>query len=188
MFVQKFYAGHLNQLELSKWQEFCVHLQEDVQSFTNVELHKGLEILTQVRQEEVEELLYDFNRLFVGPNRLEASPFESSYRSEDRAVLQFYTLAVRRSYEKAGLVVAKKNNEPDDHLSFELEFICYLLENGLEDETFLKMYEDFLKNHLFEWVPAHCALVRQHTDNSIIIGISYLLEGLLNVEKNEGIF
>ena len=187
MFLQKFYAGHLNQLDLSNWKELFIHLNKDVHYFTSSEMLKAMESFAKLKEEDLEDLLYDFNRLFVGPNKLEASPFESSYRSEERAVLQFYTLAVRRSYERAGLVLVKKNNEPDDHLAYELEFICYLLENGLDDETYLKMHEAFLNNHLFEWIPAHSELIRKHTTNPIIIGISYLLDGLLDVEKNDGL-
>lgn len=45
------------------------------------------------------------------------------------------------------------------------------------------MYEAFLKLHLFQWVEKHCELVREKTANSLITGISNILQGLMEVER-----
>ncbi len=47
---------------------------------------KGIQILSRFSEEDLEELEFDFNRLFVGPNRLEVSPYESTYLNDQRAI------------------------------------------------------------------------------------------------------
>ncbi len=182
-FLQKFYAGHLNKLKESDWKELIKLINNEWVILSNGDPEKVLHKFHEVSKEDLEELEYEFNRLFVGPNRLEASPYESTYRNDQRSLMQFETLAVRRFYEKAGLEVSKKNVEPDDHLALELEFVCYLLENNKESDKYYKMYQDFLKEHLLQWTETHCELVREKTKNNILIGISYLLQNLLSEEK-----
>lgn len=183
MFLQKFYAGQLNRFTKVSWKELIVLLKQEMSFFSNDEITRGFLILSLFTNEDIEELEFDFNRLFVGPNRLEVSPYESTYRNAERVLMQGETLAVRRFYEKAGLVVSKKNIEPDDHIALELEFVCYLLENSLTDATYYQLYQEFLEEHLFQWVESHCELIREKTVNSFLKGISYILQGLLLDEK-----
>jgi TorA maturation chaperone TorD len=42
-----------------------------------------------------------------------------------------------------------------------------------------------LKEHLFEWAEEHCELIREKTENNLIIGISYILQGLMEVERKQ---
>lgn len=183
MFLQKFYAGQLNRLTKVSWKELIELLKQEMSFFSNDKKIKGLLILSLLTDEDIEELEFEFNRLFVGPNRLEVPPYESTYRNAERVVMQDETLAVRRFYEKAGLVVSKKNIEPDDHIALELEFVCYLLENSLKDATYYQFYEEFLEEHLFQWVESHCELIREKTVNTFLNGVSYILQGLLLEEK-----
>lgn len=180
MFLQKFYAGELNSLSKNAWAEIILLISHDLSFFQHDNIKKGITILSQFSEDDIEELEFEFNRLFVGPSRLEASPYESTYRNTERTLMQNETLAVRRFYEKAGLVIAKMNTEPEDHLALELEFICYLLEN----DTTSDLYPSFLKEHLLQWGESHCQLIREKTNNSFLVGISYLLEGLLLEEKS----
>lgn len=184
-FLQKFYYGELNQLPPSKWEKLRDWMIEEMSYYSNENMLRGAEILSNFINTDLDNLEFDFNRLFVGPKRLEASPYESTYRNTDRALMQKETLAVRKFYETAGLVLCKKNSNPDDHLAIELEFICYLLENSLEDEDCKILYQEFLKKHLFQWVEKHCELVREKATNTIIIGVSYILQGLIEIEKKQ---
>ncbi|WP_203557493.1 molecular chaperone TorD family protein [Bacillus sp. B15-48] len=185
MFVQKYYAGELNKLSNTSWEQLVGLINQEVSFFSNEKMKQGIEILSELKDADIAEMEYEFNRLFVGPKRLEAPPYESVYRNTERAVMQSETLAVRRFYENAGLVLTRKNTDPDDHLALELEFVSYLLSNSVEDEDCYVLYEEFLKKHLFQWVENHCELVREKTENKGIIGISYLLEGLLEVERKQ---
>ena len=71
---------------------------------------------------------YDFNRLFVGPQKLLAPPLESYYRNEEHLPMQEETMAVRAAYEEAGLELIAQNKIPDDHAQFEFYFLSCLLE------------------------------------------------------------
>lgn len=183
MFLQKFYSEQLNRISKPTWHNLITFLKEETEIFKEEKIKHGLKLLSQFTDNDLLELEYDFNRLFVGPNKLEASPYESSYLNMEKAVMQSETLAVRRFYEMVGLEVANKNVDPDDHLALELEFICYLLEHSFDDDQFTLLYEKFLVRHLFKWIEAHVELVREKTTNTIIIGISYLMEGLILEEK-----
>lgn len=184
LFLQKFYAGQLNQMDQTSWEKLIGLINQEMTFFSHEGMKKGLETLSKIPKDDISELEFEFNRLFVGPNRLEVSPYASTYRNDQRALMQGETLAVRKFYEKAGLVVSKKNVDPDDHLALELEFVCYLLGKSLEDEMYYHMYHEFLKEHLFHWIESHCELIREKTKNTILIGISYILQGLLLEEKS----
>lgn len=182
VFLQKFYKGEFNHLSSEVWNDLVNAISQEVSSFTNEKMNAALDYFYHFTDCHLEEFEFDFNKLFVGPNRLEASPYESSYRNKNGAVLQGETLAVRRFYETAGLVLKKKNIEPEDHIAFELEFICYLLDKSLINDDCFYLYREFLKQHMFPWVEHHCELVREKTKNHLIIGISYLLQGLMEEE------
>ncbi|UII56381.1 molecular chaperone TorD family protein [Cytobacillus spongiae] len=184
-FLQKFYAGELNKISGALWKQLSGLINDEASYFSNEKMRQGIENFSLLEENDVEEIEFDYNRLFVGPNRLEVSPYESTYRNTERAIMQGETLAVRRFYERAGLVVNQKNIEPDDHLAIELEFICYLLENSLEDEENYVLYEYFLKKHLFQWVEVHCELIREKAKNKLLLGISYLLQGLMEIEREQ---
>lgn len=183
MFLQKFYDGQLNHITKASWKELVDVLTQEMTQFSNDEIIKGLQILSQFTDEDIEDLEFEYNRLFVGPNQLVVSPYESTYRNTERVIMQSETIAVRKFYEKVGLVLSKKNINPDDHIALELEFVCYLLENSLDDETYYQFYQEFLEEHLFHWIEAHCELIRENTENTFLKGISYVLQGLIMEEK-----
>ena len=183
-FLQKFYAGELNKVNREIWNELQEILKEATAYISNEEVCKGLHELSKATEEDYSQLEFDFNRLFVGPNRLEVSPYESNFRHSERAIMQRDTMAVRNFYERAGLVVSKKNVDADDHMALELEFVCYLLANSLENNHYLDLYEEFLHKHLFQWIPPHALLIRKKTNNSVIRGVSYILQALILDEKS----
>lgn len=184
MFLAKFYSGNLLKIDREMWNRLGDMVREEVSFFDHEKMQQGSRMIIQAVNDAA-ELEFDFNRLFVGPDRLEAAPYESVYRGTERAFMQAETMAVRKFYERAGLSLVNKNREPDDHLSFELEFAGYLLEESLEDSVYYELYEAFLRLHLFQWVERHCELVREKTVNGLITGVSYLLQGLMEVERKQ---
>lgn len=120
--------------------------------------------LIKVQEEkEKKRLVYEFNRLFVGPQSPPAPPYESVYRNGERQVMQVSTLDVRRWYRSEGLSLAGRSNEPDDYIATELEFAAYLLSNALERyqknqpqkaEAYIENYNAFYQNHLAVWLPS----------------------------------
>ena len=182
-FVQKFYSASLNKLEKSIWNTLISSLEKDTKGLKEEKVKQGIQLLSQLKDEDLKELEYDFNRLFVGPNKLEASPYESSYLNADNALMQRETMSVREFYKLVGLEVANRNVDPDDRLALELEFICYLLETSFDNQDCIVLYQQFLRKHLFKWIISHTELVRKKTSNTIILGISSILEGIILEEK-----
>ena len=74
----------------------------------------------------------DNTRLFLGPGKVLAAPWESVHFTEERLVFQQQTLQVRGWYSRFGLEVIKLHQEPDDHIGLELEFLAHLANLGLQ--------------------------------------------------------
>lgn len=105
---------------------------------------------------------YEFNRLFVGPGRLAAPPYESVWRTDDRLLLQASTETVRSFYRDHGVQTTQV--EPADHLALELEFYALLQQRTLEGHEahrHLWAQHRFLTEHLATWVPALCQAVER---------------------------
>jgi TorA maturation chaperone TorD/Pyruvate/2-oxoacid:ferredoxin oxidoreductase delta subunit len=103
----------------------------------------------------------EFARLFLGPGRPVAHPYESVLR-EGRTMGET-TLDVRRRLAAEG--VAPKGHGLPDHVGIELSFMAYLSareamawEAGEEKEAWdlLQKQEAFLREHLGAWLPQFC--------------------------------
>lgn len=138
-----------------------------------IQQHVGLNGNLSYQQDNYldEAALFEYNRLFVGPAKLLAPPYESAYRNAQGLVMQEETLAVRQFYLQAGIEVGNKNAIPDDHLALEFEFICYLLaregERLQEDDRltanhYAALYQEFCQEHILSWVYQHCDEVLEH--------------------------
>jgi len=103
----------------------------------------------------------EFTRLFLGPGRPVAHPYESVYR-EGRMMGQT-TLDVRRRLVEAGL--APNNQRLPDHVGIELAFMAHLAARealawdageGDLGWRLLQEQETFLSEHLGAWLPQFC--------------------------------
>ena len=139
--------------------------------------------------EDREDFKYEFNRLFVGPEKLPAAPYETVYLSPERTLMRQHTLSVREAYLNAGLVVDKKNVEPDDHFAYECAFAAYLLEQieaendgegkGLSASEARKALAAFTKEHLSRWAPLHAEAVESNTDSALCKGFAHLMAAVV---------
>jgi TorA maturation chaperone TorD/formate hydrogenlyase subunit 6/NADH:ubiquinone oxidoreductase subunit I len=111
-----------------------------------------------------EGLEAEYARLFMGPGRPVAHPYESVYR--EGRVMGDCALAVRQSYAVEGL--APEGHSLPDHVAIELEFMAHLArreaearERGDEEEVqaCLRRQEAFLSEHLGRWLPRFCQRV-----------------------------
>jgi TorA maturation chaperone TorD len=141
-----------------------------------------------------DEIEYDFNRLFVGPGRLLAAPFESVYanRGKDRVTMSEITESVREFYLSEKLEIKDLNTEPDDHIRFELEFIGYLLAKSTSTDPVkpweAESYEKFLrfkKNHLLTWGFRFCQDIYRNANTDLYKGVGFLFYGFLEEEGKE---
>jgi len=135
-----------------------------------------------------DDLLVDYTRLFIGPDKVLTPPWESVYFSEERMVFQIETLQVREWYRRFGLQAEKLHNEPDDHIGLELEFVAHLAKLGLlaleqndpaAFEQSLDAQRNFLSEHLLRWGPGWCEQVEEKAQNDFYRGIAMLTRGAL---------
>ena len=114
-------------------------------------------------KDSLEALKSDYTKLFIGPTKLPAPPWESVYLAEADLIFQESTLEVREAYKEAGYKAAGYPHEADDYLATELNFMVSLNKDALAayeaDDTarakaFLMAQSKFLANHLNRWLLA----------------------------------
>ncbi len=177
-----YYRGDLHQLSSEQWKQLVRIIKEHKNISLKDEVDKALQMLAEVNDTIIQNFDYDYNRLFVGPNKLFASPYESSYRNYEGNVLQQETLNVRNFYHFAGLQVVNEGQIPDDHIQFELDFILHVLSNPtIQDHS--QIYKMFLEKHLMTWVFEHCDRIVKNSLNPITYAMAVLLKEFLQLES-----
>jgi putative dimethyl sulfoxide reductase chaperone len=126
----------------------------------------------------------EFQRLFVGPDTIIAPLWESYYRSKDGLLFGETTLQVRDQYHRFGQQFSKENNEPDDHLTVELEFMLFLIKHSLTpsgsvDFESIEGQNYFLTHHLSQWIPMLCKRIIENTESDLYKGAALLLHQLI---------
>lgn len=102
-----------------------------------------------------------YTRLFVGPARPEAGPWESLYRGKETTLFCQTTLDVRRCYVEEGLIPQSYPHVADDHIALELDFMRRLGERARAAQEAgdvaaareaLEATRRFMDEHLGQWV------------------------------------
>lgn len=121
-------------------------------------IRSASESVATVNWQDVE---FAFNRLFIGPQAIQAPPFASIYLESEHCVMGQTTLTVRRLYQTVGLVSPWKGKLPDDHISLELD-ACVNMRIGLQksgSSQLRDIYSYFLNEHMALWVPTFVARI-----------------------------
>lgn len=126
----------------------------------------------------------DFARLFIGPERLKAPPWESVHRSREGLLFDAETLQVRQWYSRYGLEAPRLNREPDDHIGLELEFCAHMARLAIETPDARSDIEAdiglFLTDHLSLWAFMLAELMVEHADTLFHRGVGRLLAGTVS--------
>lgn len=118
----------------------------------------------------------EYTKLFVGPGKLPAPPWESVYVCGEDLLFQQSTLAVRQAFRAAGYRASGYPHEADDHLAIELHFMATLAEDAKracekhDDERLrlaLSRQLVFLSEHLNAWLPAFVQRLREQAPSSL---------------------
>lgn len=138
----------------------------------------------------LDELHSEFTRLFIGPDRLPAPPWESAYLAEDRLILQEPVLQVRAAYSRYQFTAKNSWQKIDDHLGLELDFMYQLAglcrEQRQDPTQFSAVLQDsqsFLTEHLLSWVPELCRDIDASDRTGFYRGMSWMLKGFLTVDQ-----
>ncbi len=142
--------------------------------------------------EAYDRLLWDYTRMFIGPARLQAPPYESAYRTADRLLFQPETLSVREIYRGYGLMSARLGSEPDDHIGLELQFLCETCHMAAEmasaDEMVgldqvLRDQRHFLDEHLLPWAHRFASDIAASAETGFYRAMGQLLSGYLAIDR-----
>lgn len=121
------------------------------------ELAKALHAINPDSEQELEDILWEYTRLFIGPYRLAAPPWESVYTSPKRLLMQEAVDRVQKFYAEAGVQLGDTAIMPD-HAGIELNFVAILLEKIKSDPDreprYRELADRFAVEHLKRWLPA----------------------------------
>lgn len=151
-------------------------------------IQEGITSLLLGAPHSLKEAKEEYNRLFVGPNALPAPLWESVYLSKEHIMFGEQTLLVREIYKQHGLSFVRENNEPDDHIVTELEFLNYLIERTIistdlmTKQRYLDAQLSFLNDHLVKWCPQFCELFSKATQLDLYKGVALLLDEYIQLE------
>jgi TorA maturation chaperone TorD len=133
-------------------------------------LHPDLAALAQglgaaFAAQDLQTLLVDYTRLFLGPVNPLASPYGSVWLTGEKTLMQDTTQSVLGLYAQGGFDIDEAFQELPDHVAVELEFL-YLLNFRIREATaagagaeaaaerprLSALREQFLDQHLGAWV------------------------------------
>jgi TorA maturation chaperone TorD len=144
---------------------------------------------------ELEELLVDYTRLFLGPTHARAKPYGSVWMDTDAALMQDSTLAVGELYAAGGFEIDEQFRDLPDHVAAELEFL-YLLTfrrnraQAMGDADALAvvdaLHRRFLDEHLSRWIPPFTAAVRAGAETPFYRALGELTDRFVALECGRG--
>ncbi len=102
--------------------------------------------------EDWRETEYDFNRLFIGPQSVQAAPYSSVYLDAETVLMGKSTQQVKELYQALGVINANENQIPDDHISYEIE-VCLLLAKNSTTPAHHEALCWFVSEHMALWLP-----------------------------------
>lgn len=145
-----------------------------------------------LKGEKLDTARWEYNRLFIGPRRPLAPPFESIYRSDKQLQMQKFTFEVREYYEQIGLEVEIGSQFPDDFIGFEFQYLFYIshliveaLREGRIDEKneFLVIKKKFLMEHPNQWMYKFCKDIIVESKEEIWMTLAEFIVGVLYKEN-----
>jgi TorA maturation chaperone TorD len=140
------------------------------------------EIFQMTFDDTWQEVKEDFSRLFGGP-KAEIPPFESlySYPLGYRPMLKGPAAKeVEAFYQNTGLVMQEDLDLEPDHISAELLFVSYLIDNSMDD-----LHKRFLEEHLVKWVPEYCDEIPKRAKTTFYREVAKLLKELILSDSEE---
>lgn len=149
-----------------------------------MKISQSLANYAQVKPFEFQQMCFEFNRLFVGPDSPVAPPYESVYLSQDRLVMQEQTLEVRKMYQSENLMTTMQGSTPDDFISTELEFAAYLLSRVIQESSagnssnatkYRHLFNVFMQEHPRRWLQVFATIVSENTQHPVFLLVMQVL-------------
>lgn len=164
-------------------------------SLENEDTDQGIALmatyLTRARRDARQELACDYARCMLAAGSYEdrrPTPYESVFTSEDGLLMQDARDDVYRFFREAGIGVEKSLQTPEDHLSFEFEFMALMadravanIEAGEMDEALkaVQIQQDFHERHLANWIDIYTDCLENCANTKFYQGLAKLTRGFV---------
>jgi putative dimethyl sulfoxide reductase chaperone len=125
--------------------------------------------------QDLQTLLVDYTRLFLGPVNPRAKPYGSSWLSSESTLMQDSTLAVLDLYREGGFDIDEAFRDLPDHVAVELEFLyvlnfrqnqARLLGDGAAQAEAESLQQRLLETHLGRWIVPFTAAVKSGAETA----------------------
>ncbi|WP_080799196.1 TorD/DmsD family molecular chaperone [Arabiibacter massiliensis] len=132
--------------------------------------------------DEAQRCAVEFTRLFVGPPKPAAAPWETMHRGQDVTVgFGQPTFEMRQLLREAGLEVKNENNQYEDHMGIELLLLSTLCarQDAEPDAEGARKIAEFIDAHPLAWVGKLHARVAEEAPEGYFAALLALEEVLL---------
>jgi len=141
-----------------------------------------------------QRLACDYAHTFLAAGNYDdhmATPYESVFTSEDGLLMQEARDDVYRMYCAEHVGLPADNHEPEDHLTFELEFMAVLadrMNEALADGNFGEAHRlaavsrDFHTRHLESWIDNLCDGIDRVAETRFYRGVSKITRGFVHMD------
>jgi TorA maturation chaperone TorD len=137
---------------------------------------------------ELDALVDEFTRIFLGPYGDFLNPYESYYltgKVYTQPLAEVRDFMARQSLERTD----DARGEPEDSLAFELGIMARLVSRQLaggdaDPASLVEPQREFLATHLLVWAPTCVADIERNASADFYRGVALLLRGFLTVEHD----
>ena len=123
-----------------------------------------------------DDLMWEYRRLFVGPNPKPAPPWGSVYTDKECVVFGASTLSLRAWMRENGFARLSDEKTPEDHIGLMLELMAFIAETRPEK------LDEYLSLHVLTWSKHFLELLADSCEHSFYKGLALLtnasLEGI----------
>lgn len=135
--------------------------------------------------QDLQTLLVDYTRLFLGPAEPLARPHGSFWLSGETPLMQDSTIEVQHLYQEGGFDLDEELREVPDHVAVELEFLYLLIfkqneaaRSGLEEvfASWAHLQDMFLERHLGAWIGRFAQATRRGAQTAFYRDLAELTE------------
>ena len=137
----------------------------------------------------------DYARVFLGAGSTTddpVSPFESVYTSEEHLLMQGARDDMFRTLIAEGLTLDDDYNMPEDHISFEFQYLAHLLDREqraaaagdvAQADAAAQQVRAFFEQHIANWVPRFCVAAEELAHTSFYRGLCECTAAWVHLEQ-----
>ena len=161
--------------KLPEIEDFIAQILEEVYDSENLLAQFG-EAMEELHTLPPEEFQAEHTRLFINSfPTLPTPPYESAYR--EMLLMGDFAEEVGKYYSLYNLEVPE---DLPDHISYELDFMRFLLEEGD-----IELAREFFEEHILQWVPDFVSDLKNESRLKFYRFVANFLDDFLEREKKE---